>query len=271
QRAVDEVVAVDLDRWEEARQRGARLHRGRDRDVVAPGRAEFDRRATIEVGRHEHQPAPELAKVVRAAGSSEQACEEGVDRAVVEDPRGERAAEALEGFEESRAITARDDLPHGRRDERRQRRGAPQVLAECRAEKDRRVERFLVRLALDEHPAHLERRNAVREPGGDEAARAHADIDVERSEIDPGERVGEGGERPDLVDASERPAAGEGEPELALRAGTAGSRERSDRRARPTASFMHGDRVPELARAVRPRTARGMAVRAPGPGWPPVP
>jgi len=63
-----------------------------------------------------------------------------------------------------------DEAPRRCEEQRRERGGAPRELPERRAQEHARRERLAMRLALDEHPAHLERRDAVRETGRDEAA-----------------------------------------------------------------------------------------------------
>ena len=56
-------------------------------------------------------------------------------------------------------------------------------------------------------------RNAVRERCGNIAPGRYADVDVEILEIEAGERIGKGEQCPNLVDAAERAAAGDGEPD----------------------------------------------------------
>ena len=94
--------------------------------------------------------------------------------------------------------------------ERGQRAGALAELVDGGPEEDLRLERG-VRAVVDEQPVHLRRRDAVGERGGDEAARRHADVDVEFVEVEALERIGEREQRADLVDAAERAAAGERE------------------------------------------------------------
>ena len=67
ERAVDEIFAADPHRRKEARQRRRGLDRLRNRNVVAPGRAEGHRRAGVEVGRDEKELAAEAAEIVGAA------------------------------------------------------------------------------------------------------------------------------------------------------------------------------------------------------------
>ena len=126
-------------------------------------------------------------------------------------------------------------------------------------------------VALDEHPAHLARRDAVREPGGDEAARAHPDVDVEAVEVDAVERFGERGERADLVDArpdGPPPASGEADRRLACLG--LGRRARAvivpaEARRRFGASCARGAGLARAGRAsARSRSAPRPAWRAPG-------
>jgi hypothetical protein len=65
---------------------------------------------------------------------------------------------------------------------------------------------------LDEEPIHLRGRDAVRQRGGDEAARRDPDVDVEVAEVDAFERVGEREQRADLVDAAEGPPPASARP-----------------------------------------------------------
>lgn len=98
-------------------------------------------------------------------------------------------------------------LPCNLEHEAWQRQHPPAKLTQRRAQKELGCQ-FRVFSVVDEEPVHLRRRNAVGEPGSHEAARRHADINVERVEIDALERVREGEQHPDLVDAAQRAATG---------------------------------------------------------------
>ena len=107
------------------------------------------------------------------------------------------------------------------REDGRHRPRPPQVFPERRAHEHVRGKRAFRLVALDEDAVDLGDRDRIGERGGEEAARAHAHVDVEVAEIDALERLLEGHQRPDLVDGAERPAPGQGEAEDRPGSGTA--------------------------------------------------
>jgi len=131
----------------------------------------------------------ELAEVVRPPGAGEQPREEFVDRAVVEHAGRDRTCDrrqrahhpATEGI--ARVLHQRVPREAGKRG------GAAAELAERGPEEDLGLERGFGAV-VDEQAVHLRRRDAVRERGGDESPRRHADIGVEVVEIEAFERVG---------------------------------------------------------------------------------
>ena len=254
QRAVDVGVTVDRDRRVQARQRGARLDRAGDRDVLEARLAEPHRIAAVELGRDDVEAAAQLAEVVRAAVAGKELREELLERPVVAQPGRQQAAERVDRLGPVLARIAQvlhQDV--GR--EARHAADASQELAEGRAQEQARAHRVFDRRVVDEHDAHVRRVDAVRESGGDHRARAHADVHVEVGEIDAFERLGDRVQRADLVEGAERSAARERQAEsLGAGPGPRGSRLQvehddsclgwvSDRRPRPCASRARGLRA----------------------------
>src|SRR5436190_6015570 len=232
ERAVDVVIAVDDHRRKQARQRAGRLDRARDRHVVATARAERHRRAGVEVGRDEEELALELAEVVGAAACREQPLQEGVDRAVVEEPGRNGARERREGAHQAPAQWRTQPLERRATREGGKRHGPATEFAERGLEEDLGLQRRVGAVG-DEQPVHLRRRDAVRERRGNEASRRHADVDVEVVEVEAFERVGEREQRADLIDAAKWAAAREREPDARLRSRAAPARGGTTRHAPP--------------------------------------
>jgi hypothetical protein len=113
--------------------------------------------------------------------------------------------------------------------------GPPPELGERGAQEDLGLERRLGAV-VDEQPVHLRRRDAVGQRGRDEASRRDADVGVEVVEIEAVERIRQREQRADFVDAAQRPAAGEGEPDARTgtpRAGASRARIRLARHVPP--------------------------------------
>ena len=185
ERAVDVVLAVDLDRRKQSGQRARRLDRARDGHVVVTGRAE--RRPRSPVSRFvatRKSSRRKLAEIVRATGRREQVASGsasiarlsnrpvGIARAsVANDSITPRCSGSRRYCSDARAARRGNDgrrRPNSRNAGRRNSSGLQRgVLA-----------------VVDEQPVHLRRRDAVRQRRGDEAAGRHADVDVERVAIE---------------------------------------------------------------------------------------
>ena len=210
ERAVDVMFAVDHHGREHPGQRGRSLDRRRNRNMVAPGAAERDRRAGVEVGRDEKKPAVELAKIIGAAGRREQPLEKGPHGAIVEYPRRERVRQRRQRFHEPSPERVAQVLHCRLTGEPRQAGRAPHEFGEGGTKEHLGRQRG-IDAVVDEKTIHLRGRDAVRQSSCDKTTGGNADIDVEGGQIDALERVGQREQRADLVDPAQRTAASQRE------------------------------------------------------------
>ena len=130
ERAVDIVLAVDLDRRKQAGQRARGFDCAGYGHVIMPGRAERDRTAGVEIGRDEEEPRRQLAEIVRSTGCCEQVLQEAIDRAVVEQTRRQRARQRGERLHQAVAQRVAQILQRRPRGKGGQRREATPEVAE---------------------------------------------------------------------------------------------------------------------------------------------
>jgi len=149
QRAIDIVLAVDLDRREQAWQRRRCGDRLVDRHVIEAGLAERHGHAGVEIRRHQKQLALQRTKVVAAATGGEQAHEKGIDGALVEQPGWNGAAQRSKRRQRTAAERLVEEVERGAREEARYRQCAARELAERGTQEQCRRQRR-VRVIIDE-------------------------------------------------------------------------------------------------------------------------
>ena len=208
QRAVDVVAPADGHRWVQAGQGSAGDDGPGDGGVVPAGLAEGRGFAGVEVGRHHHQRAAELSEVVVPARGGEDALELRLHRPVVEQAGGQRAAELAQGVDEGQV--AAQQLPPQAPEQHGQATQAPAVLVPGGPGEQAGVDEVVrPAVAVDEGRAHLARRHAVGQARRDERAGRHADVGVQRGEVETGQGLLERAQRADLMHRAQRPATGE--------------------------------------------------------------
>ncbi len=213
QGAVHEMVAVDVHRRVQARQGRAGLHRARNRHGVPAGAAEAHRLAAVEVDRHDVELGGQVAEVVAASMHREHLAQEVLDAAVVEQAGRHQSAQASDQVGQGRGRGIGQHVLAPAHGDAGQGGGAAQVLAEGRTQEHLRAEAHVVAVAGDEDPAHLGGVEAIGQAGGEEGARADADVDLEPGQVQALDGDVERAQRTQFVHAADGAAAGHGQPD----------------------------------------------------------
>jgi hypothetical protein len=212
ERAVHVVLVLDLHRRKQAGQRGAGLHRLRNRDVVPARRAEGRGLAGVQVGGHQRQAGRQLAEIVREAVAREELGQMRVHLLVREHAGRQAGPQAFQDLRQRLALHRQ--APEGMHQQPGEHDAAACELVVGRHHEPGRVEdRGRGVDVLDEGGRQTPRGHAIGQAGCNEAAGRHAHIVVEPAQVQAQQGVLQRAQHADLIDGPQRAATGQSQPD----------------------------------------------------------
>jgi len=206
QDAVQAPAPLDRHRLVEARHRGAGLNRLGDRHMIQPLAAEHHRRPRVQISGDDEQRPLQFPEVVGHPAAGKEVLQVVPDGLIVEQAQRQQGAEPLDAPGQAGRLGAGQRLGNGLQDRPGQLEPQSAHFPEGGHEEDGRIEELAlpaVRRVRPQAPEHFHNRDPVGDVGSDEGAGAHAHIDVEAVQVEPGDGLFQGAQGAHFIDAPE--------------------------------------------------------------------